>query len=226
MSLIRLCDIQKEYKGRNELCKALNGVSLHIPKSQYISIVGKSGSGKSTLLKIIGMMDFDYEGSFLFNDEQVEKMNDLTISNIRKKIGFIFQDFQLIDRFTIRKNMEIASIIKQNKANKDEIEKLLKMVGMLDKMDNYPDELSGGQKQRVAIARAMLANPSLVIADEPTGAVDKENAKYIMDFLDEIHNTSKATIVLVTHDLDIAKRANRQIVLGGGAILSDKLLME
>lgn len=224
--MIKLCDIKKEYRGRNELCKAINGISLHIPRTQYISIVGKSGSGKSTLLKIIGMMDFDYDGSFLFNGKQVEDMNDSTISNIRKSIGFIFQDFQLIDRFTIRKNMEIASIIKQNKADKDEIQKLLTMVGMADKLDNYPDELSGGQKQRVAIARAMIASPSLIIADEPTGAVDKENAEYIMDILDEIHNITKATIVLVTHDLDIAKRANRQITLGGGVILSDKLLME
>lgn len=224
--MIKLVDVQKEYVGRNFSCKALEGISLIIPKSQYVSIVGKSGSGKSTLLKIIGLMDLDYEGQFLFNNYPVKKMRDSMISNMRKKIGFIFQDFQLVDRFTVRKNMEISCVVKQNKVYPDEIIESLTMVGMQDKLDSYPDELSGGQKQRVAIARAMLAKPELIIADEPTGAVDRENAGYIMNIIDEIQQREKTTIVLVTHDREIANRAHRQIELEDGVIVRDELLVE
>lgn len=221
--MIKLDHISKQYEGRNIICKALHDISLHIPKSQYVSIVGKSGSGKSTLLKIIGLMDLDYQGQYLFMDQSVQKINDITLSEMRRKVGFIFQDFQLIERYTVLKNLEIASNIKQNKVNHKDIIEQLEKVGMADKQNSYPDELSGGQKQRVAIARAMLAKPEIIIADEPTGAVDAENARIIMDIIKDIHEQDNTTIVLVTHDTEIAKRAYRQIELKDGVIIRDEI---
>lgn len=221
--MIETISLNKSYKGRNGITNALIDINISIPESQYIAIVGKSGSGKSTLLKILGLMDFDFEGEMNFFGEFVKEMNDSTISDMRKNIGFIFQDFQLIERYTVKRNMEIALKIKDSSLNNEEIINKLTLVGVQDKIDSYPDELSGGQKQRVAIARAILSKPKVIIADEPTGSVDYENAIEIMDIIKKIHETEKATIILVTHDKKIAREAERRIELEDGVVICDEI---
>ncbi|MGX6443819.1 ABC transporter ATP-binding protein [Neobacillus sp. K501] len=219
--MIQLRDIYKTYIGRNYEVKALNGIDITIPDSQYVSLVGKSGSGKSSLIKVIGMLDFDYEGEYIFKQKKVENDSDQIISNYRKKIGYVFQDFQLINRYTVQKNVEIASVIKLGKLDLEAVDDALRRVGMEDKKDSYPDELSGGQKQRVAIARAMVSNPDIMIADEPTGAIDEENTKGILRLLQNIHEASNTTIIVVTHDKDVALTAQRIIELRDGRVESD-----
>ncbi|MDQ0231662.1 ABC transporter ATP-binding protein [Metabacillus malikii] len=220
--MIQLKEVFKTYTGRNYKVNALNGIDITIPNAQYVSLVGKSGSGKSSLIKIIGLLDFDYRGEYIFQEKRLEQhFNDQIISNYRKRIGYVFQDFQLIDRYTVQKNIEIASVIKLGKLDTVAVENSLRKVGMLEKKDSYPDELSGGQKQRVAIARAMVSNPEIIIADEPTGAVDEANTKGILKLLEEIHDTFNTTIIIVTHDKDVALSAQRIIELRDGRVKSD-----
>lgn len=215
--MIQLKNINKKYIGRNFEVNALKNISLKIEKSEFVSIIGKSGSGKSTLIKIIGLLDNDFLGEYLFNNENIKEKNDNNITMIRRNIGFIFQDFKLISRYNVYKNIEISYIIKYNKINKDKILQVIKDVGLLDKIYSFPDELSGGQKQRVSIARALVTDPELIIADEPTGALDEITSKEILDILININKLGK-TIILVTHDMDIAKRAKRVITIINGEI--------
>ena len=222
--LIKLQNVYKTYKGRNFLVEALNDINLEIDSGSYCSIVGKSGSGKSSLLKIIGLLDFDYEGDYLVFNSKLKKNNDSVVSKHRRKIGFVFQDFQLINRYTVQKNLETASVIKLGYVDKKRIDEVLSEVEMSSKAESYPDELSGGQKQRISIARAMLAKPDLLIADEPTGAIDEENTKNILNLIDRLHKDSATTIIIVTHDMDVAQRADRIIELRDGVITNDKLL--
>ena len=222
---IELHNICKTYKGRNFSVEALKNINLEIESGSYCSIVGKSGSGKSSLLKIIGLLDFDYEGNYSLYGNELKKNRDSDISKFRRKIGFVFQDFQLISRYTVQKNLETASVIKLGYVDKKRIEEVLTEVEMLSKVESYPDELSGGQKQRISIARAMLASPDLLIADEPTGAVDEENTKNILKIIDQLHKNTEATIIVVTHDMDVAQRADRIVELREGVIFNDKLLL-
>lgn len=223
--LIKLNNVCKTYSGRNFSVNALKGINLHIDLGSYCSIIGKSGSGKSSLLKIIGLLDLKYNGEYSISQKNMNLNSDKELSYYRKKIGFVFQDFQLINRYTVKKNMEVASIIKFGNVNNSAIETSLDSVGMLAKSESYPDELSGGQKQRVAIARAIMAAPELLIADEPTGAVDEENTSNILTIIDEIHQMSSTTIIVVTHDIDVAKRADRVIELREGIITNDNVLL-
>lgn len=222
---IKLQNVYKTYKGRNFLVEALKGINLEIEEGSYCSIVGKSGSGKSSLLKIIGLLDFDYEGAYSLFDNQLRKNKDSVISKHRRKIGFVFQDFQLINRYTVKKNLETVSVIKLGYVDKERINEVLEEVEMSSKAESYPDELSGGQKQRISIARAMLAKPDLLIADEPTGAIDEENTENILNLVDKLHNDTETTIIIVTHDMDVAQRADRIIELRDGVISNDRLLL-
>ena len=224
-AFIELRGIRKVYKGRNFCVEALKSVDLSMEKGSYCSIVGKSGSGKSSLLKIVGLLDFDYEGDFLLGGEVLRRHGDASVSARRRRIGFVFQDFQLINRLTVRQNLEAASVIKLGYVDKDRIGEVLRAVEMDAKTESYPDELSGGQKQRVSIARAMLAKPDLLIADEPTGAIDEANTENILQLLDRLHETTDTTVLVVTHDRDVALRADRIIELRDGVICNDSLLL-
>ena len=224
-AFIELRGIRKVYKGRNFCVEALKSVDLSIEKGSYCSIVGKSGSGKSSLLKIVGLLDFDYKGDFLLGGEVLRRHGDAPVSARRRRIGFVFQDFQLINRLTVRQNLEAASVIKLGYVDKDRIGEVLRAVEMDAKAESYPDELSGGQKQRVSIARAMLAKPDLLIADEPTGAIDEANTENILQLLDRLHETTDTTVLVVTHDRDVALRADRIIELRDGVICNDSLLL-
>lgn len=219
--MIHLKEVSRCYRGRNFQVDALRGVNLEIPSDQYLSVIGKSGSGKSTLLKILGLLDFDYEGIYTFLDQNLRDASDSVVSKARRNIGYVFQDFRLIARYTIKRNLEIASTIRMGSCDTEVIEHFLEEVGLADKAYSYPDELSGGQKQRAAIARAVLCSPELVIADEPTGALDRHTSDLILDLMSRLHDELKCTIIVVTHDMEVASRAARTIELIDGEVVNE-----
>lgn len=221
--MIDLVDVGKSYVGRNFDVPALRGVTLSIPSGQYVSVVGKSGSGKSTLMKIIGLLDFDHSGTYRMGGHAFADADDRTIARARRRIGYVFQDFQLVQRHTIRRNLELAMVIRTGRPDPDAIDACLAEVGLADKGLSYPDELSGGQKQRVAIARAVLGSPDVLIADEPTGALDSTTAATIMALLAQVHARRACALVLVTHDPELAARAERTLELVAGEVAREVL---
>ena len=223
-NLISLNQIKRHYDVGGELVKALDGVDVSINANEYISIMGPSGSGKSTLMNIIGCLDTPTDGTYQFEGELVHKMDDDQLASIRnRKIGFVFQTFNLLPRATALRNVEVPLIY----SNTPKVERLeiarssLVSVGLEDRLDHKPNELSGGQRQRVAIARALVNNPSIILADEPTGNLDSKSGIEIMKILNDLH-TKGNTIILVTHEEEIALHANRIITLFDGKIKEDR----
>ena len=222
-TLISLKGIKRHYQVGDEKVKALDGVDLTINYNEYISIMGPSGSGKSTLMNMIGCLDTPTEGVYEFEGELVHAMDDNQLASIRnRKIGFVFQTFNLLPKATALRNVEVpliyANISRSERVEK--AEKALNAVGLNDRMHHKPNELSGGQRQRVAIARALVNNPSILLADEPTGNLDSKSGVEIMKILDNLHNDGN-TIILVTHEEYIADHADRTINLFDGKIKDD-----
>ncbi len=221
--MIRLEDITKIYKmGDNEV-HALDGVSLHIKPHEFVSVIGPSGSGKSTLMNMIGCLDVPTSGKYMIDGVDASKMSDNQLADLRNhKIGFIFQQYNLLSKLSALENVELPLIYrgiptaKRKKMALDALEK----VGLADKAMHKPTELSGGQQQRVSVARALSANPSLILADEPTGALDSRSGIEIMNMIHELHEEGN-TIIIITHDLNIAKQAERIITIRDGKITSD-----
>ena len=223
MELINLSDIYKIYNVGGEEVRALDGVNLKINNNEYLAIMGPSGSGKSTMMNMIGCLDTPTSGVYLFEGEEVHVMDDGQLASIRnRKIGFVFQTFNLLPKATALHNVEIPLVYANIKKDKriEMAHKALENVGLGDRMHHKPNELSGGQRQRVAIARALVNNPSIILADEPTGNLDSKSGHEIMDILDELHALGN-TIILVTHEDDIAKHAKRTIRLFDGKITED-----
>lgn len=222
-SLISLSNIKKYYKVGKEQVQVLKSLDLTIQKGEFVMIMGKSGSGKTTLLNILGFLDKFDEGNYIFNNENVSKLNENQRSSFRNKnIGFIFQQFNLIDSLNIYQNVELPLTYNKKsskKENKAIVEKCLSSVGLLDKVNQFPKQLSGGQQQRIAIARALVNDPQIIFADEPTGALDSETSKEIMELLRELNYNGK-TIIMVTHDKDLTKYATKVITLKDGAFIS------
>ena len=221
--LISLKGIKRHYQVGDEKVKALDGVDLTINHNEYISIMGPSGSGKSTLMNMIGCLDTPTEGVYEFEGELVHAMDDNQLASIRnRKIGFVFQTFNLLPKATALRNVEVpliyANISRSERLEK--AEKALNAVGLNDRMHHKPNELSGGQRQRVAIARALVNDPSILLADEPTGNLDSKSGVEIMKILDNLHNDGN-TIILVTHEVYIAEHADRTINLFDGRIKDD-----
>ena len=221
--LISLKGIKRHYQVGDEKVKALDGVDLIINHNEYISIMGPSGSGKSTLMNMIGCLDTPTEGVYEFEGELVHEMDDNQLASIRnRKIGFVFQTFNLLPKATALRNVEVpliyANISRSERLEK--AEKALNAVGLNDRMHHKPNELSGGQRQRVAIARALVNDPSILLADEPTGNLDSKSGVEIMKILDNLHNEGN-TIILVTHEEYIADHADRTINLFDGKIKDD-----
>tara|TARA_B100000676_G_C17991559_1_gene795246 strand:+ start:269 stop:973 length:705 start_codon:yes stop_codon:yes gene_type:complete len=221
--LISLTNIKRHYDVGGEIVRALDGVDVKIKQNEYISIMGPSGSGKSTLMNMIGCLDTPTEGNYEFEGELVHEMDDDQLASIRnRKIGFVFQTFNLLPKATALRNVEVP-LIYSNIPKEERLEmanKALVSVGLGDRVDHKPNELSGGQRQRVAIARALVNNPSIILADEPTGNLDSKSGIEIMKILDELHSKGN-TIILVTHEEDIANHANRIITIFDGRVKDD-----
>ena len=221
--MITLEGITKIYKmGENEV-RALDGVDLHIAPHEFVAIIGPSGSGKSTLMNMIGCLDVPTSGRFWIDGVEGSKMTDNQLADLRnQKIGFIFQQYNLLSKLSALENVELPLIYRGISASKRSsmAKEALKRVGLLDKMHHKPTELSGGQQQRVSIARALSSKPALILADEPTGALDSKSGIEIMQMLHELHDEGN-TIILITHDLNIAKQAERIVTIKDGLIVSD-----
>lgn len=221
--MIRLENIKKVYKMGDTELNALDGVSLHIKPHEFVSIIGPSGSGKSTLMNMIGCLDVPTSGKYWVEGVEVSKMSDNQLADLRnKKIGFIFQQYNLLTKLSALENVELPLIYRGIPAGKREemAKEALERVGLEDKMYHKPTELSGGQQQRVSVARALSAHPSLILADEPTGALDSKSGIEIMQMLHDLHEEGN-TIVIITHDLNIAKQAERILTIRDGKITSD-----
>ncbi len=221
--MIRLEEITKIYKMGDTDVHALDGVTLHIKPHEFVSIIGPSGSGKSTLMNMIGCLDVPTSGRYWIDGVEGSKMSDNQLADLRnKKIGFIFQQYNLLSKLSAFENVELPLIYRGIPATKREemAKKALERVGLLDKIHHKPTELSGGQQQRVSVARALSANPSLILADEPTGALDSKSGVEIMQMLHDLHKDGN-TVVIITHDLNIAKQAERIITIRDGKITSD-----
>lgn len=223
-SIIHLENIRKSYyMGKNEL-EVLKGISLDIFKNEYVALMGPSGSGKSTLMNIIGCLDTATSGKYILNSQDVSKMEDNALAEVRnKEIGFVFQQFNLLPRLTALENVALplvyAGLSRKNRNEK--AKHVLDMVNLTDRSHHKPNELSGGQSQRVAIARALVNDPSIILADEPTGNLDTRTSYEIMEIFGKIHSEGN-TVVLVTHEEDIANHARRVIRLRDGVVESDK----
>lgn len=222
-TVIKIRNIKRDFKMGQEILHVLKGIDLDIIKGEYVALMGPSGSGKSTLMNILGCLDSPTSGEYELNGSKVSDMSDDQLAEIRnKEIGFIFQTFNLLPRTTALENVALPMIYAG--INKEERTKRAKQVltdvGLSDRMDHKPNELSGGQRQRVAVARALVNNPSIILADEPTGNLDTKTSIEIMNLIDNIHQGGN-TVILVTHEEDIAQRAKRIIRLRDGMIESD-----
>ena len=222
-ALVEIQDISKIYNpGENEV-RALDHISLTIQKGEFVAIIGQSGSGKSTLMNMIGCLDVPTEGTYILNGQNVSKLSDNELSDIRnQEIGFIFQCFNLIANLTAQENVELPLIYRGvPKKERHELSvAALKKVGLAHRMDHRPSEMSGGQQQRVAIARAIAQAPPVILADEPTGNLDSASSMEILDILKQLHAENR-TVILITHDNDIAKQAKRVIRIKDGKIERD-----
>ena len=216
--------IKRYYIGQPNELQILNGISLDIHEHEFVSIVGQSGSGKSTLMNMIGALDRPTEGTYLLNRVDISTLDDYELSRIRnQEIGFVFQTFNLISRTNALKNVEMPMMYAgmPRKKRLERAKELLEIVGMAERADHQPNELSGGQKQRVAIARAMANHPSILLADEPTGALDSKTGRMIMDLFHKLHQEEGTTIVLITHSNELAEETERIITISDGSVISD-----
>ena len=216
--------IKRYYIGKPNELQILNGIDLDVTEGEFLAIVGQSGSGKSTLMNMIGALDRPTEGTYYLNGVDISTLDDTELSRIRnKEIGFVFQTFNLISRTNALKNVEMpmmyAGIPRKERIRR--AEELLKIVEMEDRADHQPNELSGGQKQRVAIARAMANKPSILLADEPTGALDSKTGRMIMDLFHKLHREEGTTIVLITHSPELASECDRIVTISDGSIIND-----
>lgn len=224
--IIRLTDIRKNFfiGTPNEL-KVLKGIDLTVYEGEFIAVVGASGSGKSTLMNIIGALDRPTSGGYILDDVDVISAKDSELSGIRnKKIGFVFQTYNLIAKTNALRNVEMPMLYAGmgRKERTARAEELMELVGMADRMKHLPEELSGGQKQRVAIARAMANDPAIILADEPTGALDSETGRMVMDIFHKLHKQQGKTIVLITHSPELADETERLITLKDGEIVGER----
>jgi putative ABC transport system ATP-binding protein len=227
-TIIEARDIQKEYRMGTQTVHALRGVSFEIKKNEYVAIMGPSGSGKSTMMNVIGCLDTPSKGDYILNGHDVKKLSDNQLAEVRnREIGFVFQTFNLLPRSSALANVELPLIyagMGSRERRKRAIE-VLEKVGLADRMDHKPNELSGGQRQRVAIARALVNNPSILLADEPTGNLDSKTGNEIMELFEDLYKAGN-TIILVTHEEDIAAHARRVIRLRDGLLESDIMVNE
>ena len=223
-AIIRIRDLAREYRMGSELILALRGVTLDIHRNEYVAIMGPSGSGKSTMMNVLGCLDTPTAGEYWLNGEEVSRLSDDALARVRnREIGFVFQTFNLLPRATALHNVELPLVYAGVRARerRDRAAAALDRVGLAQRMDHRPNELSGGQRQRVAIARALVNQPSILLADEPTGNLDSVTSEEIMEVFAGLH-ASGQTVIMVTHEPDIAAHARRVVVLRDGQVSTDE----
>ncbi len=219
----RMSGIVKRYQMGDELQTVLRGVNLTVQEGEFISVLGPSGSGKSTLMNIIGCLDTPTEGDYILRGREIKKQTPRQLAAIRnQEIGFVFQSFQLLPRLSALRNVELPLIYAgmDERARLTRAQESLERVGLAEKLNNHPNQLSGGQQQRVAIARALATNPSILLADEPTGALDQATGKQVMALFEQINREGR-TVIMITHDLGIAKHAHRIVHILDGELRED-----
>ncbi len=222
MEMIRACDLCKTYGEKENQVKAVDHVSFSVEKGEFVAIVGSSGSGKSTLLHLLGGLDKATSGKVYITGKDISGYHDETLAIMRRrKIGFIFQSFNLISVLTVRENIKMPILLDNAQPDTEYLNELIEMLGLKDRQDYLPNQLSGGQQQRVAIARALANNPAIILADEPTGNLDKQNTKEVVQLLKNSVKKYEQTLVLITHEMSIAGMADRVITLSDGQIISD-----
>ncbi|MBQ7900934.1 MAG: ABC transporter ATP-binding protein [Clostridia bacterium] len=223
--MIDLKNIYKIYSDGDIEILALDGISLHVSRGEFVCIVGSSGSGKSTCMNIIGCLDIPTSGEYWLNGTDVSTMNEKELAHIRnRELGFVFQQYNLIPKLTVKENVELPLLYKGLKPQErnEMAQKALERVGLGDRGKKYPSQLSGGQQQRVSIARALAGNPPVILADEPTGALDSKTGREVLEFLKQL-NREGTTIVLITHDNSIADEIKRVVRIQDGRIISDEV---
>lgn len=223
MALVKMNGVSKVYQpGTSGETTALFDINLAIDDGEFVAVVGPSGSGKSTLMHLIGGLDTPTAGSYFFDGNELAQLNDEELCDIRRRIGFVFQDFRLVKRLTLQQNVELPMVLEGIPADErhERATEMLDQVGLHGRADSHPNDLSGGQQQRVAIARALTMKPRLLIADEPTGNLDTETGRRIMELFFELHRTG-FTIILVTHDPNVGNTARRSITVQDGLIVGD-----
>ena len=223
MEIVRTENLSKTYGSGENLVRAIDDVNLKIEKGEFIAIVGPSGSGKSTLLHLLGGVDNPSSGKIFIDGNDISKYSSKELALFRRrKVGLIYQFYNLIPNLTVRHNIELPLKLDKRKINEDVLLDIIRKLGIENKLDSFPSELSGGQQQRVAIARSLIYSPSLVLADEPTGNLDRENSREIIEILKYFNRTLKQTIIVITHDESIALEAERVITIVDGKVVGDE----
>ena len=223
MEIVRTENLSKTYGSGENLVKAIDDVNLKIEKGEFIAIVGPSGSGKSTLLHLLGGVDNPSSGKIFIDGNDISKYSSKELALFRRrKVGLIYQFYNLIPNLTVRHNIELPLKLDKRKINEEVLLDIVRKLGIENKLDSFPSELSGGQQQRVAIARSLIYSPSLVLADEPTGNLDRENSREIIEILKYFNRTLKQTIIVITHDESIALEAERVITIADGKVVGDE----
>lgn len=225
MTLIEVKNLNKIYGSGEAEVKALKNINLNIEQGEFVAIVGQSGSGKSTLLHLIGGADIPSSGEVIIYGKNIYKLKEKELSILRRrKLGFIFQFFNLIPVLTAQENIEMPVLLDNEKIDKKYMNELLRILGLEERKNNYPSQLSGGQQQRVSIGRALANKPSIILADEPTGNLDSKNSKEVLELLKYCAKKYNQTLILITHDINIAKSADRVITIEDGEITSDEVI--
>ena len=223
MEIVRTENLSRTYGSGENVVRAIDDVNLKIEKGEFIAIVGPSGSGKSTLLHLLGGVDNPSSGKIFIDGNDISKYTSKELALFRRrKVGLIYQFYNLIPNLTVHHNIELPLKLDKRKINQDEFSDIVKKLGIESKLDSFPSELSGGQQQRVAIARSLIYNPSIILADEPTGNLDRKNSKEIIEIFKYFNKTLKQTIILITHDEEIALQTNRIVTIVDGKIVGDE----
>ena len=225
MTLIEVKNLNKIYGSGEAEVKALKNINLNIEQGEFVAIVGQSGSGKSTLLHLIGGVDIPSSGEVIIDGKNIYKLKEKELSILRRrKLGFIFQFFNLIPVLTAQENIEMPVLLDNEKIDKKYMNELLRILGLEERKNNYPSQLSGGQQQRVSIGRVLANKPSIILADEPTGNLDSKNSKEVLELLKYCAKKYNQTLILITHDINIAKSADRVITIEDGQITTDEVI--